>query len=174
MTGFGCRRLAAAAALGAAVWALAMPPGALAEPPDIIIGAVYPLSGNAAPIGHDAQMALETEADIINGHDNIPMLLGQGGGLPRLGGAKIKLVFADSQNNPQIARTETERLITQELHECDRGYYQPDLQPLPDPLYFSRKFCSQPEPAGSCLVLPTLADRQRLLGRDVRFLPRNW
>lgn len=81
---------------------------------DILIGAVYPLSGNAAVIGHDAQAAMETMASIINGSENVPgILFGAGGGLPGLGGAKVKLVWADSQNNPQIARTEAERLITQ-------------------------------------------------------------
>jgi branched-chain amino acid transport system substrate-binding protein len=94
------------------VFTMVMP--AAAAPPDVVIGAIFPLSGNAAAIGHDAQMALETEADIINGHDNVPMLLGQGGGLPGLGGAKVKLVFADSQNSPQIARSEAERLITED------------------------------------------------------------
>ncbi|MBL4953130.1 ABC transporter substrate-binding protein, partial [Neobacillus sp. YIM B02564] len=34
--------------------------------------------------------------------------------MPNLKGAKIKLVFADHQGNPQIGATETERLITQE------------------------------------------------------------
>ena len=82
---------------------------------DILIGAVYPLSGSAAAIGHDAQMALETEANIINGHESVPsMLLGAGGGLPNMGGAHVKLIFADSQNNPQIARTEAERLVTEQ------------------------------------------------------------
>ena len=81
---------------------------------DILIGAVYPLSGAAAAIGADAQAAIETEAAIINGSENIPgMLFGKGGGLPNLGGAHVKIVWADSQNNPQIARTEAERLITQ-------------------------------------------------------------
>ncbi len=85
-----------------------------AAAPDVVIGAVYPLSGNAAPVGRDARIALQTEADIINGREDVPMLLGQGGGLPGLGGAKIKLVFADSENSPQIARTEAARLITQD------------------------------------------------------------
>lgn len=81
---------------------------------DILIGAVYPLSGTAAAIGADAQAAIETEALIINGSENIPSILfGNGGGLPNLGGAHVKIVWADSQNNPQIARTEAERLITQ-------------------------------------------------------------
>jgi branched-chain amino acid transport system substrate-binding protein len=82
---------------------------------DVVIGAVYPLTGNGAQVGLDAKAALETEAEIINGqHPAIPMLLGQGGGLPHLGGAHIRLVFADSQNDPQKARAEAERLITQE------------------------------------------------------------
>ncbi len=81
---------------------------------EIKIGAVFPLSGNAAAIGQDAKRALETMADIINGHHDIPMLLGQGGGLAGLGGAKVRLLFADSQNNPQIARSAAERFITQD------------------------------------------------------------
>jgi branched-chain amino acid transport system substrate-binding protein len=114
MTGFRRCLLLGALAFGIAGWGLFASADSQAAPAEIVIGAVYPLSGNAAPIGHDAEMALQTEADIINGNHNIPMLLGKGGGLPGLGGAKIKLVFADSQNNPQIARTEAERLITQD------------------------------------------------------------
>lgn len=81
---------------------------------EIKIGAVFPLSGNAAAIGQDAKHALETMADIINGDHDIPMLLGKGGGLSGLGGAKVKLLFADSQNNPQIARSAAERFITED------------------------------------------------------------
>ncbi|MBX5471611.1 MAG: ABC transporter substrate-binding protein [Acetobacteraceae bacterium] len=81
---------------------------------EVKIGAVFPLSGNAAAIGQDARHALETMAEIINGRHNIPMLLGEGGGLSGLGGAKVKLLFADSQNNPQIARSAAERFITQD------------------------------------------------------------
>ncbi len=113
MVDIGRRSLLGGATAGVAAGTLAARARAAAAP-DIVIGAVYPLTGNAAPIGHDAQIALALEADIINGHYDVPMLLGQGGGLPALGGAKIKLVFADSQNSPQIARTEAERLITEE------------------------------------------------------------
>ncbi len=81
---------------------------------EITIGAVFPLSGNAAAIGQDAKHALETMAAIINGDHDIPMLLGKGGGLAGLGGAKVKLLFADSQNNPQIARSAAERFITED------------------------------------------------------------
>ena len=99
-------------ALSAVLLSLATPAFAV---DDIVIGAVYPLTGNGAQVGLDAKAAYETEAEIINGtHDKIPMLLGEGGGLSKLGGAHIKLVFADSQGDPQKARAEAERLITQE------------------------------------------------------------
>ena len=82
---------------------------------DVVIGAIYPLTGNAAQIGADAQNAIAVVSDIINGaHDGVPMLMGRGGGLSNLGGAKIRVVFADHQNDPQKARAEAERLITQE------------------------------------------------------------
>ena len=42
------------------------------------------------------------------------MLMGKGGGLDKLGGAKLRVVFADHQNDPQKARAEAERLITQD------------------------------------------------------------
>ncbi len=91
---------------------------------DILIGMIYPLSGNGSQVGLDAKAALETEADIINGSHDIPMLLGKGGGLPNLGGAKIKLVFADHQSDPQKARAEAERLITQDHVVAIVGSYQ--------------------------------------------------
>jgi branched-chain amino acid transport system substrate-binding protein len=91
---------------------------------DVVIGVVYPLSGNSAPVGLDARAAYEVAADIINGtHAPIPMLMGKGGGLPHLGGAHIKLVFGDSQNDPQKARAEAERLITQEHAVAIVGSY---------------------------------------------------
>ena len=82
---------------------------------DITIGAIYPLTGNAAQIGADAQAAIGVMTDIINtDHAPLPMLLGQGGGLPHYGHNHIRVIFADHQNDPQKARAEAERLITQE------------------------------------------------------------
>ncbi len=82
---------------------------------DILIGAIYPLTGNAAQIGADAQAAIGVISDIINtNHPPVPMLLGNGGGLPHMNGAHIRVVFADHQNDPQKARAEAERLITQD------------------------------------------------------------
>jgi branched-chain amino acid transport system substrate-binding protein len=57
------------------------------------------------------------------GNYHIAMLMGAGGGLGKLGGAKIRLVFADSQNDPQKARAATERLITQDRAVAIVGSY---------------------------------------------------
>ncbi len=90
---------------------------------EVVIGAIYPLTGNAAQIGADAQAAIGVITGIINGQQNVPMLMGQGGGLSKLGGAKLRVVFADHQNDPQKARAEAERLITQEKVSALVGSY---------------------------------------------------
>jgi branched-chain amino acid transport system substrate-binding protein len=83
---------------------------------EIRIGVIYPLTGPAASVGGELRSALELAADIINngakGVHGLPFAAG--GGLPNLKGAKIKLVFADHQSNPQTGATEAERLISQE------------------------------------------------------------
>ena len=109
-------------ALFAALSALAAPRAFAAD--DVVIGAVYPLTGNAAQIGADARAAVDTTLEIINGtHAPIPMLMGKGGGLDRLGGAKLRVVWADHQNDPQKARAEAERLITQDKVSALIGSY---------------------------------------------------
>ena len=91
---------------------------------DVVVGAIYPLTGNASQIGADARAALEVISEIINGtHEPVPMLMGAGGGLSGLGGAKLRIVFADHQNDPQKARAEAERLITQEKMSALIGSY---------------------------------------------------
>ena len=91
---------------------------------DVVIGALYPMTGPNAQVGNDAKAAMETAVDIINGNLNVPMLLGKGGGLDKLGGAKVRLIFADHQGDPQKARAEAERLITQEHVVALIGSYQ--------------------------------------------------
>lgn len=92
---------------------------------DVVVGAIYPLTGSAAQIGADARASIETMLEIINGsgREPLPMLMGRGGGLDRLGGAKIRVVFADHQNDPQKARAEAERLITQDKVAALVGSY---------------------------------------------------
>jgi branched-chain amino acid transport system substrate-binding protein len=91
---------------------------------DVVIGALYPMTGPSAQAGIDARTAMEITADIINGSHNVPVLMGKGGGLDKLGGARIRLIFADHQGDPQKARAEAERLITQEHVVALTGSYQ--------------------------------------------------
>jgi branched-chain amino acid transport system substrate-binding protein len=96
---------------------------------EIKIGAIYPLTGAAASSGAELKNALELAADIINnGAKGIPNLpFSAGGGLPNLKGAKIKLVFADHQGNPQTGATEAERLISQEKVVALVGSYNSNV-----------------------------------------------
>jgi branched-chain amino acid transport system substrate-binding protein len=110
--------------LGAAATAAMMPLAARADTPDIAIGIVYPFSGSSAQIGVDAKNAFETAADIINKNYDFDLPLARGEGLPGLGGAKVRLVYADHQADPQKGRAETERLITQEKVCAVIGTYQ--------------------------------------------------
>ncbi len=98
---------------------------AYAQQQEVKIGAIYPLTGASASTGAEMKNALELAADIINnGAKDIKDLpFSAGGGLPNLKGAKIKLIFADSQGNPQVAATEAERLITQEKVVALLGSY---------------------------------------------------
>ena len=81
---------------------------------EIPIGVIWPLSGATAQIGVDCKHALETAAEIVNGSFDLDLPTAKNAGLAGLGNAKIKLIFADHQADPQKGRAEAERLITQE------------------------------------------------------------
>jgi branched-chain amino acid transport system substrate-binding protein len=82
---------------------------------EIRIGAIYPLTGAAASTGLELKNALDLAVDLINnGTKGLNLPLTTTGGLPNLKGAKIKLIVADHQGNPQTGATEAERLISQE------------------------------------------------------------
>jgi branched-chain amino acid transport system substrate-binding protein len=82
---------------------------------EIKIGLIYPLTGAAASTGLELKQAAELAADIVNNATpNLNLPLASTAGLPNMKGAKIKLIFADHQGNPQVGATEAERLITQE------------------------------------------------------------
>ena len=70
---------------------------------DVVIGVVYPMSGSNAQIGVDARHAFETALDIINNVHALDLPGAKNAGLAKLGGAKIRLVFADHQGDPQKA-----------------------------------------------------------------------
>src|SRR6266851_5037628 len=110
--------------LGATATAAMLPIAARAQASEVVIGLTYPFSGANAQIGVDAQKAYETAAEIINKNYDFDLPLAKGEGLSGLGGAKVRLVFADHQSDPQKGRAETERLITQEKVCAVIGTYQ--------------------------------------------------
>src|SRR5438477_3657870 len=110
--------------LGGAASAALLPIAARAQTPEVVIGVIYPFSGASAQIGVDAQKAFETAAEVINKNYDFDLPLAKGEGLSGLGGAKVRLVFADHQADPQKGRAEAERLITQEKVCAIVGTYQ--------------------------------------------------
>ena len=90
------------------------------------IGAVYPLSGNAASAGASAKAAIETAMDIINqAHPELgDLTLAKEAGLPNLKGAKVEVIFADNQGTPAAGQNQALRLITEEKVHALVGSYQ--------------------------------------------------
>ncbi len=110
-----------AAALAAGGWKVG-PAAAQAE--EIRIGALYPLTGSLARVGVETRNAVDLAVEIVNtAHPELaPLTLAAGTGLPRLGGRKIRLVWADAKD-PATARAEAERLIEQERVVALMGCY---------------------------------------------------
>ncbi|MGA2290125.1 ABC transporter substrate-binding protein [Bradyrhizobium sp.] len=99
---------------------------ALAQDKTVKIGAIFPLSGNAASAGVHAKAAIETALDIINNaHPELGNLpLAKNAGLAGLGGAKVEVDFADNQGSPATGQNQALRLITEEKVVALTGAYQ--------------------------------------------------
>ncbi len=110
-----------AVAMAAGAWRAGL---AAAQAEEIKIGALYPLTGSLARIGADIRKAVDLAVEIVNTpHSELaPLTLATTTGLPRLGGRKIKLVWADAKD-PAAARAEAERLIEQERVVALMGCY---------------------------------------------------
>jgi branched-chain amino acid transport system substrate-binding protein len=85
-----------------------------ADPPEVVIGSILPLTGGLATTGRGLKIAEELARDLINGHVSYPVTMVGGYGLPNLGHARLRIIFADSQGNPDQAKTVAEQLITQD------------------------------------------------------------
>ena len=100
--------------------------GAASAQQAVKIGAIYPLSGNAASTGVHTKAALETAVEIINNGNpalgNLPLT--RNAGLKGLGGAKVEVVFADNQGSPAVGQNQALRLITEEKVVALSGAYQ--------------------------------------------------
>jgi len=101
-------------------------PEIFAAEKEIKIGVIYPLSGALATIGRDLQRAAELTADelINNKNPNVDILMAKWGGIPNLGGAKIKLIFADSRGEPDRGADLAKRLIEDDKVVGLMGAYQ--------------------------------------------------
>ena len=71
------------------------------QPKEVVIGIAHPLTGPTARFGIVLKNGWEMAVEEINAT----------GGIKSLGGAKMKLVFADVVNKTDLAASETERLI---------------------------------------------------------------
>src|ERR1700758_3083414 len=113
--------LACAAAI-ASMWAST----ASAEDKVVKIGAIFPMTGNAASAGIHAKAAIEVALDIINNaHPELGDLpLAKNAGLAGLGGAKVEVIFADNQGSPATGQNQALRLITEEKVVALVGAYQ--------------------------------------------------
>ncbi|MBI2467633.1 MAG: ABC transporter substrate-binding protein, partial [Candidatus Rokubacteria bacterium] len=91
----------AAAATGAA--ALGVPLVLRAQPREIRIGAVHPVTGPLAEIGQACRLGAQMAAEAVNA----------AGGIKSMGGARLALLPGDSESKPDVARAVAERLINE-------------------------------------------------------------
>ncbi len=109
---------------GAALAAISAKARAQATP-EVVVGLLFPLTGPSSQIGIDARHAVETAFDIVNSpHPDLDLPLAEEAGLPGLGGARLRVIAADHQSSPQVARTEAERLVKHEKVCAIIGSYQ--------------------------------------------------
>ena len=112
--------------LSAAAMSAVIAGSAAAQDKTVKIGAIFPLSGNAASAGVHAKAAIETAVEIINSGNpalgNLPVT--KNAGLKGLGGAKVEVVFADNQGSPATGQNQALRLITEEKVVALTGAYQ--------------------------------------------------
>jgi branched-chain amino acid transport system substrate-binding protein len=93
---------------------------------EVKIGILYPLSGALATIGRDLQRAAELTAEelVNNKNPNVDVQMAKWGGIPSLGGAKIKLIFADTRGEPDRGADLAKRLIEDDKVVGLMGAYQ--------------------------------------------------
>jgi len=84
----------------AAAGGLGFPAVLRAQPKEIAIGQIHPLSGFLAFDGQELANGLKLAVDEINA----------AGGIKSMGGAKLKILTGDSEGKPQVAIREVERL----------------------------------------------------------------
>jgi branched-chain amino acid transport system substrate-binding protein len=89
------------AAATTATLAAAGPRPLRAQPKTVKIGAVHPVTGALAEIGQACRLGAQMAVDAVNA----------AGGIKSLGGARLELLLGDTENKPDVARAEAERVI---------------------------------------------------------------
>ena len=88
---------------------------AIAQPKEVKIGVIYPLSGPVGYAGKMSKDAVALCADYVNNKwPNLPIPIGKWEGIPGLNGAKIKLIFADHRGEPDRGADLAKKLILDE------------------------------------------------------------
>jgi branched-chain amino acid transport system substrate-binding protein len=91
---------AAAAAAIMLTLTLGWDAGAQSQPREVKIGVLAPLTGQGAAWGERTLHAHEYAAELVN----------EAGGIKSMGGAKIKIVVADTEMKPEVAAIQAEKL----------------------------------------------------------------
>src|SRR5206468_9567086 len=111
--------------LSAAAISVGLAGGASAQN-TVKIGAIYPLSGNAASTGVHTKAAFDVAVEFINNGNpalgDLPLT--KNAGLKGLGGAKVEVIYADNQGSPAVGQNQALRLITEEKVVALSGSYQ--------------------------------------------------
>jgi branched-chain amino acid transport system substrate-binding protein len=90
-----------------ALTAFGIIPSALAAGTVVKVGNIEPLSGPSASVGQQGKNARDMAVEEINA----------AGGIKSLGGAKLEMIYADSESKPEKGVAEAERLInTEKVH----------------------------------------------------------
>jgi branched-chain amino acid transport system substrate-binding protein len=96
--------ISALCAFLAMAWLMGGGAAVLAADTVVKIGNIEPLSGPSASVGLQGKQAREMAVEEINA----------AGGIKSLSGAKLELIYADSESKPEKGVAEAERLINTE------------------------------------------------------------
>ncbi len=117
--------LVAISVISLIVTACAPKPAPPEAPKEVKIGVILPLSGALAPIGKHLKEGADLATEIVNNkYPDIDLTVAKWEGIPKLGGAKLKLIYADSKGSPDVGAEMAKRLIEDEKVVILMGAYQ--------------------------------------------------
>jgi branched-chain amino acid transport system substrate-binding protein len=79
---------------------------------EVRVGLLVPLSGPRASFGREALQGAQLAGELVNDAVTVPLPLGPGTGLPGLGGARLRIVPADTGGEPERGATDAARLVS--------------------------------------------------------------